>query len=264
MKPGPRLAPILEAVARRSKERRAEKSLADLRRELEPDPTRRQRFVEALGGSRLAFIAECKRRAPSAGELSKEVDLAERIRAYAKGGAAALSILTEQDHFSGSLTDLAAAPEIPLPRLRKDFVLDEGMVLESCAAGADAILLIAACLEPAHLRDLRELAEECGLGVLLEIHEPDELLPAIAAKPDAMGVNARDLSTFEIDLARTEKLLPQIPEEFVRVAESGLHTIDDLRRVRRAGADVALVGTSLMRAADPSVQLAQWLEALDG
>jgi len=264
MKPGPRLTPILEAVRRRSAERRAGQTLADLRRELEPDPARRRRFVDALGGPDFAFIAECKRRAPSAGELSTEVDLAARIRAYAKGGAAALSILTEADHFSGSLVDLAAAPEVSLPRLRKDFVLDEGMVLESCACGADAILLIAACLEPAHLRDLRELAEQCGLGVLLEIHDPDELAPAVAAKPDAIGVNARDLTTFEIDLARTEELLPEIPGTVIRVAESGLSTIEDLRRVRRAGADAALVGTSLMRAADPGQQLADWLEALDG
>ena len=264
MRPGPRLAPILEAVRRRAAERRANQSLADLRRELVPDPARRLRFVEALRGPGFAFIAECKRRAPSAGELSTEVDLAARIRSYAKGGAAALSILTEEDHFSGSLADLAAAPEVTIPRLRKDFVLDEGMVLESCAAGADAILLIAACLEPAQLRGLRELAGECGLAVLLEIHEPDELAPAVAAKPEAIGVNARDLTTFEIDLARTEELLPRIPDHFLRVAESGLSTIEDLRRVRRAGADAALVGTSLMRAADPGQLLAEWLEAIDG
>jgi len=262
MRGGRRLAPILEAVAARAAERRRERSVADLRRELEVDPERGRAFVDALRTPELSFIAECKRKAPSAGELSGEVDLGERVRAYARGGAAALSILTERDHFAGDLADLRAAPEVELPRLRKDFVLDEGMVLESAVAGASALLLIAACLEPARLVELRELAGECGLAVLLEVHEAEELDAAIAARPDAIGVNARDLTTFAIDLARGEALLPRIPAAFLRVAESGLHTLEDLRRARAAGADAVLVGTSLMRSGAPERQLSEWRSAL--
>jgi indole-3-glycerol phosphate synthase len=258
-----KLKPIIEAVTQRSAERRAECSLADLRRELEVDPARRKAFVEALDTPSLEFIAECKRKAPSTGELSVEVDLGARIRAYSRGGAAVLSILTEGDFFGGDLADLRSAPEVTTPRLRKDFVIDEGMVLESAIAGAHAILLIAACLEAEQLRELRELAAECGLGVLLEIHEPAELEAALAAEPDAIGVNSRDLTTFDIDLARAEELLPRIPPALIRVAESGLHTIDDLRRVRNAGADAVLIGTSLMRSENPGSQLAQWKNDLE-
>jgi len=262
MSTGTRLDPILASVREHAARRRRERSVADLRAELEPDPERRRRFVSALSRDRLAFIAECKRRSPSAGELSGEVDLLERARAYARGGADAVSVLTERDHFGGSPEDLARVAPAGLPRLRKDFVLDEGMVLESVAMGADAVLLLAVCLEGGLLAELRALARECGLAVLVEVHAADEIERAIATGPDCIGVNARDLTTFEVDLGTVVENLPRIPASCVRVAESGLRTVEDLRRVRAAGADAVLVGEALMRAGTPGETLRAWKEAL--
>ncbi|MFT7667978.1 MAG: indole-3-glycerol phosphate synthase [Planctomycetota bacterium] len=258
-----RLKPIMTAVAQRSAERRKQKSLADLRAELEVDSLRAENFKHSLRTPGLAFIAECKRRAPSTGELSTEVDLDARIRAYKQGGAAALSILTEQDFFSGELADLRAAPEVDLPRLRKDFVIDEGMVLEAQLGGASAVLLIAACLTPTQLRELREVARSIGIATLVEVHNEQELEIALQVDSDALGVNSRNLTTFEIDLDVGLRMLPQIPTDVVRIAESGLNNLKDLRRAMDAGADAALVGTALMRSDDPSALLLSWKEALN-
>jgi indole-3-glycerol phosphate synthase len=150
--------------------------------------------------------------------------------------------------------------------LRKDFVLDEGMLLESCAHGADAVLLLAAALEPRDLRDLRDRARELGLAVLLEVHDERELDRALPLEPELLGVNARDLATFEVDLATVERLLPRVPDRAaaIRVAESGIRTVDDLRRVRDAGADAVLVGETLVRSGDPAATLRSWKEALRG
>lgn len=257
-----RLVPILAAVAERSRVRRAALPIEALRRDVTPAPERRRAFLDALSQPGLSFIAECKRKAPSTGQLSEEVDLTARIRAYAEGGARALSILTEEDHFQGSLADLGAAPEVTLPRIRKDFVLDEGMLLEAQLAGASAVLLLACCLDDVQLGELRAQARELGLAVLLEVHDEAELERAVPLAPEALGVNARDLRTFEIDLAVTERLLPRVPDGMLRVAESGLHDLDDLARVARAGADAALVGTALMRSADPAATLRSWSAAL--
>ncbi|MFT7486840.1 MAG: indole-3-glycerol phosphate synthase [Candidatus Paceibacteria bacterium] len=263
MKPPERLGPIMAAVAQRAAERRRVRSLESLRQDVQLDPARREQFVGALRQPGLSIIAECKRRAPSSGELSQEVDLQERIRSYAAGGADALSILTEADHFGGSLEDLSAAPEVEIPRLRKDFLLDEAMLLEAQYAGAKAVLLIAACLDPEQLKDLRQIAAGLGLGVLLEVHNRAELAVALPLQPDALGVNARDLTTFAIDLAVSEALLPEIPKSCVRVAESGLYELADLQRMQAAGADAVLIGTSLMRSPDPSQTLRDWKEGLD-
>lgn len=255
---GTRLDPILESVAARAAERRAVRSLADLRAETEPDPRRRQRFVESLAGPQISVIAECKRRSPAKGMLRNEADLSIRARRYAEGGAAALSILTEEDHFLGSLAELKKVETAGLPRLRKDFILDEGMVYESVAAGADAILLLAVCLPGSQLLELRQLAAELGLAVLLEVHAPEELEAAIAAAPDCLGVNARDLRSFEIDLAHVEEMMPQIPDGPIRVAESGIRDVADVRRVAAAGAQAVLVGETLMLAADPAACIASF------
>jgi len=259
---GTRLDPILSSVAERAAARRVADPLAALRARVAPEPARRARFADALLGPGLSVIAECKRRSPSVGRLSEEVDLAARAAAYAAGGAAALSILTEQDHFAGAPADLAAVEGAGLPRLRKDFVLDEGMVLESVEMGADAILLLAVCLPDPLLGELRHCAAEAGLAVLLEVHDAAELERAAPLAPDAMGVNARDLRSFEVDLATVEALLPRVPAGVAKVAESGVHGLAELQRVRAAGADAALVGEALMRADDPARTLREWRASL--
>jgi len=249
--------------------------LRELRRSLHASPERRERFRSALSSPELAIIAELKRRSPSAGMLHAPNAGVDRSRlstqrseweslaqAYARGGAAALSVLTEEDHFKGSLDDLAAVELARLPRLRKDFILDEGMVLESAHHGADAILLLPIVLDDARLAELFAIAREIGLAALVEVHDERELERALALEPDIVGVNARDLATFEVDLATIERLLPRIPEGIVRVAESGIRTSADLKRVRDAGANAALVGEALVRSRDPERTLIEWREAV--
>lgn len=255
---GTRLDPILSSVIERAAARRAVQSLADLRAEAVPDPSRHTRFIDALRAPGMSVIAECKRRSPAKGMLNDEADLSVRAHAYAEGGAAALSILTEEDHFKGSLQELANVAQSGLPRLRKDFILDEGMVLESLAAGADAILLLAVCLPGDQLSELRDFARELGLAVLLEVHAPEELELALAAEPDCLGVNARDLTTFEIDLAHIEEMMPQVPADYIRVAESGIRTVEDVQRVAAVGADAVLVGETLMLAQDPAATIREF------
>ncbi len=253
-----RLGPIVHDVARRAAARRAERPLDVLRREVQPQPARRRRFLDALlAGPGPGVIAECKRRSPSAGDLAPGVDLAERAAAYARGGASCLSVLTEEDHFAGSLADLRAVGTT-LPRLRKDFLLDEGMVLESAAAGADAVLLLACVLDDARLAELRVLAGELGLAVLLEVHDEVELDRALAVSPDLLGVNARDLTTFRVDPARAAELLARVPSEVPAVAESGIRSAADVRRAAAAGARALLVGETLMRAVRPDTVLRGW------
>jgi len=255
-----RLERILRDVRARTAARRRALPLAALRGDHAPDPARRARFVNALRGARggFALIAECKRSSPSAGVLDADTPLAERALAYARGGADALSVLTEEDHFSGSALDLASVAPAGLPRLRKDFLLDEGMVWESLGYGADAVLLIAEALPGAALAELRACASEAGLAVLIEAHDAEQLERAIVVAPDCVGVNARDLRDFRVDLDRAATLLATIPNSFVRIAESGIHSVDDLRRMRAAGADAALVGEALMRAAFPEAVLRGW------
>lgn len=253
---GTRLDPILKSVAAHAEERRAARggpAIAD------PDPVRGARFVEALSmPGELSFIAECKRRSPSVGVLSEESNLSDRAQSYADGGAAALSILTEEDHFQGRITDLADAAGTGLPRLRKDFMLSVDMVVESVAMGADAVLLLAVCLDDVQLMDMRAAARDLGLAVLLEVHDDAELERGLRVAPDCLGINARDLRTFEVDLAVSERLLPQVPKDIVRVAESGIHRPEDALRMLRAGADAALVGEALMKSADPAETLRSW------
>lgn len=219
-------------------------------------------FSEALGAPGLSVIAECKRRSPSEGAIAAPAEagpegVVRRAGTYARGGAAALSILTEPTHFGGTLDDLRAAAGAGLPRLRKDFVVNAAMVHDAALAGADAVLLIAACLGPGLLRDLRDEAAAVGLDVLVEVHDEHELERALAVDPECVGVNARDLGTFGVDLRVSERLLPRIPEGVIRVAESGIGGAADARRMAAAGADAALVGTALMRAPEPGALIAE-------
>lgn len=264
MSTGTRLDPILESVRQRAEQRRRKQSLAALRAESAPDPQRRARFLDALRAPGLSFIAECKRRSPSVGTLAKELDLAQRVRSYAQGGAHALSILTEQDHFGGAPGDLVEAALGGLPRLRKDFLLDEGMVLESLAMGADAVLLLAVCLPGDRLAELRHLAGELGLATLVEVHDTEELERALEVDPDCLGVNARDLRSFEVDVEIFPRLLPAIPQDIVRVAESGMRGLEQVQAARLAGADAVLIGEALMRTEDPARTLRAWTAATRG
>lgn len=251
-----RLGPILESVEARAQERRQAGAGA-----LGSQNGGRIAFVEALRPGPLSILAEHKRKAPSAGVLETKDTVESRCLAYAEQGASAISVLTEQDHFDGCLEHLLRAAEAGLPRLRKDFILTSWMVEESAAAGADAILLMAVCLDGALLSELTNQAQELGMAVLCEIHDEEELDRAVAAKPDCVGVNARDLRSFVIDLETTLNLLPRVPQEFVRVAESGIHAYEQLQQVRAAGADAALVGTALMK---ESGRLQEWTHRLAG
>jgi indole-3-glycerol phosphate synthase len=210
-------------------------------------------FREALTRPGVSLIAEHKRRSPSAGEIRAGASVAEVVAAYERGGAAALSILTEGRHFGGSLDDLhAARGASALPILRKDFVVDAYQVYESAVAGADAILLIVAALDDDDLAALNREALALDLDVLVEVHSEEELERALeVADPDVIGINNRDLVDFTVDVERTYELLSDVPAGKTVVSESGFHTRDQLDDLERVGVDAVLVGESLMRARDP-------------
>ncbi len=204
-----------------------------------------------------AYIAECKRASPSEGTIRPEYDPARIARAYKQAAAAALSVLTEPTHFQGSLDHLAAVRHaVDLPVLRKDFVVDEYQLVEARAFGADAVLLIVAALDRVLLADLLDAARDLGLGVLVEVHADEELDAVDLDRVDVLGVNSRDLATFDVDLGRAARVFRQLPDRIVRVAESGIRTAEDAARLRASGADAFLVGTHLMRQPDPGRALA--------
>jgi indole-3-glycerol phosphate synthase len=196
-------------------------------------------------------IAEHKRRSPSAGPIREDADLAGLVQACERGGAAALSILTEPFHFGGSLDDLRTARAAThLPVLRKDFIVDPYQVYESAAAGADAILLIVAALEPGALGELLREAWGLDLDVLVEVHDSEELESALEVEAEAIGINNRDLSDFSVDIERTYELLSDVPAGKTVVSESGFSTREQLDELDRVGVDAVLIGETLMRAPD--------------
>jgi indole-3-glycerol phosphate synthase len=210
-------------------------------------------FGPALQGTEVGVIAEVKRRSPSAGAIQPGLDPVAHAIAYQMGGARVVSVLTEADHFGGSLEDLArVAAAVNLPVLRKDFILDELQLLEARVAGASAVLLIARALPGGRLQALAAEAQGLGLGTLIEVHTEAEVDQALAASPSAVGVNSRDLATFTIDLRVAELLVKMIPRAVPAVAESGIETRDDVVRMAAAGADLVLVGTALARERDPA------------
>lgn len=204
----------------------------------------------------VALIAEVKKASPSAGLIRPDFDPVAIARAYERAGATCLSVLTDKQFFQGSLAFLKAIREaVSLPLLRKDFILDERQIREAIEWGADAILLIVAILEDAALRRLHALACEAGLGVLVEVHDEAELERALAVQPALIGVNNRDLKSFRVDLATTERLAAQLRKQaagttVLLVAESGIHNRADVARLKACGAGAILVGESLMRQAD--------------
>jgi indole-3-glycerol phosphate synthase len=208
----------------------------------------------ATGG--LAVIAEVKRRSPSKGSLDLDLDPGALAAAYAAGGASCLSVLTDQEFFGGSAADLRAArAAVPIPVLRKDFTVDPRDVCDARLMGADAVLLIVAALDGSALADLHALATELGLDVLVEVHDAHELERALAAGATLVGVNQRDLVTFEVDHERAVRVGAQMPAGIVRVAESGVRGPDDARALAAAGFHAVLVGESLVTAGDPAASV---------
>jgi indole-3-glycerol phosphate synthase len=215
-----------------------------------------RRFRDALNREGVGVIAEFKRRSPSAGALRAQPQLAEIVGAYERGGAVALSILTEGPNFEGALDDLRAARAVcDLPLLRKDFIVDPYQLYEASAATADAVLLIVAALEQRDLAVLYEMARELGLDVLVEVHDSDELQRALELEADIVGINNRDLRDFSVDLERTERLMDAIPPEVTVVSESGIAGAEQIARLRAGGVSAVLVGESLMRSPDPAATL---------
>jgi indole-3-glycerol phosphate synthase len=212
----------------------------------------------ALQGDRVAVIAEVKRRSPSAGSIREDLDPASRAEQYARGGASAISVLTDGPFFGGSLDDLRqAVSRARVPVIRKDFILDELQILEARAAGAAAVLLIVRALAQPRIGALLAAARAAGLEALVEVHSTEEVGRALDAGADILGVNSRDLDTFRIDTAAAWRILESIPPARVAVAESGMATAADVERAAASGADAVLIGTALSAADDPDALLAQ-------
>ena len=208
-------------------------------------------FLSVPIGPTVGIVAEIKRRSPSQGAIRPDLDPVAHARAYARGGAVAVSVLTEEAHFGGSLDDLSqVAAAVAVPVLRKDFIIDETQILEARAAGASAVLLIVRVLTPDRLSALAAAAARHGLATLVEVHTPGELEAALAVRPTAVGVNARDLATFTVDHRRAEGIIARVPAPIPVVAESGVESRGDVERLAAAGADFVLVGTSLARRGD--------------
>jgi len=206
------------------------------------------RSVLQQSDGRLAVIAEIKKASPSAGVIAESFDPIEIAKDYERGGANAISVLTDAQFFQGKLQDLADVRRaVSVPLLRKDFILDEIQIAESAANGADVILLIVAALEQKELLDLLDAAATYRLDALVEVHTREELNRALSAGAEIIGINNRNLATFDVDLAVTEELCREVPDEIVLVCESGIKTLQDVARVKACGADAILVGEALMR-----------------
>ncbi|MBR57338.1 MAG: indole-3-glycerol phosphate synthase [Myxococcales bacterium] len=257
-----RLQPILEATVRRLEERRARKSESELLQGIPSGGSPRQAFVDGLRQPGLSVIAEFKRSSPSAGTIANR-PLLPTVQSYIDGGAAACSILTNEDHFGGTLDDLRQASALGIPCLRKDFVVDPYMLVEARANGASAVLLITSILSQEQLQAYCDRAHGLELGVLVEVHDEEQLARATQVKPDAIGINARDLRDFSVSLDRTEQLLGCMPAGPIHIAESGIYTPADAQRMRAAGADAVLVGTSLMTSDDPALLLTQLRDGVE-
>jgi len=217
-------------------------------------------FHAALAHPGLSLIAEIKRASPSAGDIAPGARPSDLARAYQKGGASAVSVLTEPDHFRGSLEDLREArAACDLPVLRKDFLCDALHVWEARGAGADAILLIVAALTQTELVSLADLATDLGMAVLVEVHSSGEIERAVDAGARIIGINTRDLATLAVDPDVVAKLRPLVPEGRLVVGESGVSTPADVAALRAAGVDAVLVGEAVMRAPDPAAKIADLL-----
>lgn len=225
--------------------------LDDLRSQLADAPPVRDFFAPLASGGPIKLIAEVKKASPSQGVIRPDFDPVAIARTYEAHGAACLSVLTDEQYFQGRLEYLREVRNaVSIPVLRKDFILDAYQLLEARAAGADAVLLIAECLDDCNLRKLHNEALELGMTPLVEFYEPENLDRVLAAGAALVGVNNRDLKTFQVDLDHTIRLREKVPLDCVLVGESGIHTRQDVLRLQSAGVDAVLVGESLMREAD--------------
>lgn len=252
------LQQIIESTRAELETRRVTVPLAELEAQLATGPRSRAAhpFLEALRGEGIGVIAEFKRRSPSAGQLREGADPAQIARTYERGGACAMSVLTEGPHFGGSLDDLRAArAACDLPLLRKDFIVDPYQLHEAAAAGADAVLLIVAALSKQELGALHAAAVRLGLDALVEVHDRAELERALELEPQIIGINNRDLRDFTVDVGRTARLLQEIPPGVAVVSESGISRAEQLAELQSAGVAAVLVGESLMRSPDPAAVL---------
>jgi indole-3-glycerol phosphate synthase len=222
----------------------------------------RRDFAAALRGRVPAVIAEIKHASPSKGVLVRDFDAARIAGEYQRGGAAALSVLTDESFFQGSLADLEAAREATrLPALRKDFTIARSQIVEAAAHGADAILLIAAILTEREIREFREATAWYGMCALVEVHNRRELDVAVAAGAEIIGVNNRDLTTFEVTLETSLRLAEHIPASALRVSESGIHCAADVAKLRAAGFTAFLVGEHLMKSGDAAAAIRELVSA---
>ena len=208
--------------------------------------------------TKTGIIAEFKRKSPSKGVINDKADVVEVTAAYTKHGASCLSVLTDESFFGGSDADLIRARVNEIPILRKDFIIEEYQIAEAKSIGADVILLIAACLSPAEVKRLASFAKEAGLEVLLELHDEEEL-GHICDETEIIGINNRNLKTFEVDIDRSLRMAEQIPADKIKVAESGINSIENILLFRQHGFKGFLIGENFMKAADPTIAFADFV-----
>ncbi len=242
-------------------EKKREIPLAEMKKRA-ADAARPKDFVGALVGDGVSMIAEIKNASPSKGMIRADMNPLEIARIYEENGAAGISVLTDEKYFQGNLERLSDIRKtVDLPLLRKDFTIDPYQIYEARCAGADAVLLIAACLGDGELKGLMECASSLGMASLVEVHDEQEMDRVSRLNPKLIGINNRDLATFKTDLATTEKLAPRAPSDAVLVSESGINVAGDVERVHRAGVHAMLVGEALMRATDIGARVRELVQA---
>lgn len=253
---------IVAAVRTDLADRMATTPLSAVQRRAESVAPARDARVALRRADGVALIAEVKRRSPSAGDLASIPSAAELARSYAAGGAHAISVLTEPRYFGGSLDDFAAVrATVDVPLLRKDFIVSDYQVHEARAYGADVVLLIVAALGDSELRDLHALIQEHGMTALVEVHDEAEVDRALSVEPAVVGINARDLKTLEVNRSVFERLVRLLPAHVIAVAESGVRSAGDVRDYAAAGAHAVLVGEALVKGADPTSTVADFIAA---
>jgi indole-3-glycerol phosphate synthase len=253
---------IMAVARRRVAEEKLQANFAELEEACRQVKTHYDFYQALATGEGIKLIAEIKRASPSKGWLRAELDPTELANSYAKGGARAISVLTEPTFFHGSLADLAEVRQrATLPLLDKDFIFDPYQVYQACLSGADAILLIAATLPQTELAELIQLAHQCSMTALVEVHNEAEVAMSLASGAKIIGINNRNLSDFTVDLNITRRLRPLIPPEIIVVSESGIHNNQDIQLLEDVGVDAVLIGEALVTSPDPETKVREILSA---